>query len=301
MTDPGTSSPDANSDSVEQFLADLRKLRDNQPSLSYEALAGRARKRGYTRSSSAMHNVYRADKLPTRETVSAFVVALADVATAAEFDERWVRLNGGIETTAAGGIDGSAVSPEIGASAVDDARDDAPSPKRTRRAWWWWLAGFLVIVITNIVTCLVTIAVVRPAPVGTAPSAPATVSAFPAEPVRDGMNPNQLPHCLDDVQTVDSATNEAFTVKVNFSERCNATWGKVERIDGRGLGNTIGIRIYRAAAPDDDTTAQRTSERDATSAFTPIIVRTDPTERLCVDGAVTDGTRTVPAPRPVCL
>ncbi|WP_396349786.1 DUF2690 domain-containing protein [Gordonia amicalis] len=75
------------------------------------------------------------------------------------------------------------------------------------------------------------------------------------------MNPNQLPRCLDDVQTVDSATNEAFTVKVNFSEHCNAAWGKVERIDGRGLGNTIGIRIYPAAAPADSTTAQRTSDR----------------------------------------
>ncbi|MBA5846474.1 DUF2690 domain-containing protein [Gordonia amicalis] len=246
-----------------------------------------------------MHAVYRADKLPTRETVSAFVVALTDAATAEEFDTRWVELNGGGDPAASDEVDGSMVPPRT-APEVDDAQDQKPEPKGTRRVWWWVVA-VLVVVISNIITCLVTIAVVRPTTTDTAANAPEAAGAPPAEPVRNGMNPNQLPRCLDDVQTVDSATNEAFTVKVNFSEHCNAAWGKVERIDGRGLGNTIGIRIYPAAAPADSTTAQRTSERDATAAFTPILVRTDPTERLCVEGTVTDGARTIPAARPVCL
>lgn len=293
VTDPDTSSPDVAGDSVEQFLTDLRQLRDRQPSLSYQAMSDRAKQRGRELSRSAMHTVYGSRKLPTRDAVAAFVVALTDTATAEEFDTRWVELN---DPAASDKVDGSTVLPD--APEVDDAQDQEPEPdsRRTRRVWWWVVA-VLVVVVSNIITCLVTIAVVRPAMTDAAANAPQS----PAEPVRNGMNPNQLPSCLDDVQTVDSATNEAFTVKVNFSEHCNAAWGKVERIDGRGLGNTIGIRIYPAATPADNTTAQRTSERDATAAFTPILVRTDPTERLCVEGTVTDGARTIPAARPVCL
>ena len=285
VTDPDTSPPDVDGDSVEQFLSDLRQLRDRQPSLSYQAMSDRAKQRGRELSRSAMHTVYGSRKLPTRDAVSAFVVALTDTATAEEFDTRWVELNGGDPATS---------------GEVDDAQEPSPDPKRTRRVWWWVVA-VIVVVVSNIITCLVTIAVVRPATTDTAANAPESPVVSQAGPVRNGMNPNQLPRCLDDVQTVDSATNEAFTVKVNFSEHCNAAWGKVERIDGRGLGNTIGIRIYPAATPADNTTAQRTSERDATAAFTPILVRTDPTERLCVDGTVTDGARTIPAARPVCL
>lgn len=299
MTDPGTSSPGSDDDSGEHFLADLRQLRDRQPSVSYATMATRAKQRGYKLSRSAMHNVYRARKMPTREAAYAFVVALTDLATAEKFNERWLKLND--ETTATDEIGGPA-APPVGGPDVEDAPDAEPAdPKRTRRSWWW-LVAFLVVVVTNTITWLVTIAVVRPSTTETTPTTPDIAASSPAAAtLRDGMNPNQLPRCLDDVQTVDSTTNEAFTVKVNFSEHCNAAWGKVERIDGRGLGNTIEIRIYPTATPDDDTTAQRTSEKDATKAFTPIIVRTDPTERLCVVGTVTDAARTIPAARPVCL
>ena len=300
MTDPGTSSPGSDGDSVEQFLADLRLLRDRQPSVSYETMATRATQRGYKLSRSAMHNVYQARKMPTREAAYAFVVALTDLATAEKFNERWLKLND--ETTATDGIGGPAAPPEVGGPDVEDAPGAEPDSKRTRRSWWWLVAFLVVVMVTNTITWLVTIAVVRPSTTETTPSASDIAASSPAAAtVRDGMNPNQLPQCLNDVQTVDSTTNESFTVKVNFSEHCNAAWGKVERIDGRGLGNTIEIRIYPAAAPDDDTTAQRTSEKDATKAFTPIIVRTDPTERLCVAGTVTDAARTIPAARPVCL
>ncbi len=298
---PDTSSLDVAGDSVEQFLIDLRQLRDRQPSLSYQAMSDRAKQRGRELSRSAMHTVYGSRKLPTRDAVSAFVVALTDTATAEEFDTRWVELNGG-DPSVADKVDGSRSTVPPDAPEVDDAQDQEPEPDSTRtRRVWWWMVAMLVVVASNIITCLVTIAVVRPSTTDNAANAPKSAAAPTAEPVRNGMNPNQLPRCLDDVQTVDSATNEAFTVKVNFSEHCNAAWGKVERIDGRGLGNTIGIRIYPAATPAGNTTAQRTSERDATAAFTPILVRTDPTERLCVDGTVTDGARTIPAARPVCL
>jgi hypothetical protein len=84
-----------------------------------------------------------------------------------------------------------------------------------------------------------------------------------------------------------------------FSVKCRAAWARITRADDSALGNHVEVVIYRRSDPDGNT-RQEAVEPDVKSAFTTLIVRADPTDRLCAIGAVvTNGTRSA-AVEPIC-
>jgi hypothetical protein len=70
-----------------------------------------------------------------------------------------------------------------------------------------------------------------------------------------------------------------------FSVKCRAAWARITRADDSALGNHVEVVIYRRSDPDGNT-RQEAVEPDVKSAFTTLIVRADPTDRLCAIGAV---------------
>ena len=91
----------------------------------------------------------------------------------------------------------------------------------------------------------------------------------------------------------------AVLLEILFSAKCRAFWARITRSDDRALGNHIEVSLYRRSEPDGST-RQDAVEPDVKAAFTTLIVRSDPTDRLCATGAtLTDGTR-VTAVEPIC-
>ena len=75
---------------------------------------------------------------------------------------------------------------------------------------------------------------------------------------------------------------------------------KIERDDTLGKGNTIRLTLYRRDDPTSPAT-QTADDPDVQSAYTPMIVRRDPTDRICVTGSITTtGTDTIEAQQPIC-
>ena len=142
------------------------------------------------------------------------------------------------------------------------------------------------LLITNVMTGLVVHRISRPEP-NSAPTA-------------TGDNPLDTP-CLDDAKVATSTNkNPHFLLEIVFSVKCRAAWARITRVDDNALGNHVEVVIYRRSDPDGST-RQEAVEPDVKSAFTTLIVRADPTDRLCAIGAVVTKDTRSDAVEPVCI
>lgn len=252
-------------DSVERFVGDLRRLRDDlEMPPTWDAMVHRAKIRGVRVSKSTLHKIAKLEGLPSALAVRGYLTALSK--DPAEVD-RWVARRTAL----------------IALPGEQDAAEFATLlPGRTR---WRWVAIVATLLITNVLTGLIVHRISTPEPT----SAPAAT----------GDNPLDTP-CLDDAKIATSTNkNPQFLLEIVFSVKCRAAWARITRTDDSALGNRVEVVIYRRSDPDGST-RQEAVEPDVKSAFTTLIVRADPTDRLCAVGAVvTNDTRSATV-EPIC-
>ena len=269
----GELSGSASDDSVELFLADLRRLRDDKvPTPSFKQMEVRAVLHGDSVAKTTLHKVYASPSLPSEKALRSYVFALTqDEGIVQNWVKRWAKL----------------------------APEPVPPPSPRRRRFWpplRWIAGVgALVIISNVLTALITVAVLDDDS-GSGP----TATGSSGESVQTGTDPISEDTCRQDAQIAASTRqNPEFLMKIIFSPTCNAAWGKVERTDTLGHGNTITITTYRSDDPGGPAT-QRAHEPDVQSAFTNMIVRRDPTDRICVTASITIAGRTITSSAPLC-
>ncbi len=258
-------------DSVERFVGDLRRLRDDvEVPPTWDAMVHRARTRGVRVSKSTLHKVAKLEGLPSELAVRGYLTALSK--DPAEI-ERWTARRTALVTLR---------------GAQDAAEFTTRLPGRPR--WQWWVAIVATLLITNVMTGFVVHRISTPQPQPQSNSAPAAT----------GDNPLDT-RCLDDAKVATSTNkNPQFLLEIVFSVKCRAAWARITRADDSALGNHVEVVIYRRSDPDGGT-RQEAVEPDVKSAFTTLIVRSDPTDRLCAIGAViTKDTRSA-AVEPICI
>nr|WP_254700912.1 DUF2690 domain-containing protein [Curtobacterium pusillum] len=107
--------------------------------------------------------------------------------------------------------------------------------------------------------------------------------------------------CVDDAKVVASeARSHDIQLQIIYSAACHAAWSRITRYDDRSSGNTVTTSIYRQIAPKAGD-RQTTTEADAQSAYTTLIVRPSAETRLCADGAITIDGATIDVGDPLCL
>lgn len=106
--------------------------------------------------------------------------------------------------------------------------------------------------------------------------------------------------CVEDAKIASSDdSHPEFLFELLFSPQCQAGWARVTRKDQAAIGNQISISIYRRADPSG-LTRQDALEPDVHSAYTTMILREDPTDRLCAEGSITLAQNTISS-RPLCI
>lgn len=251
-------------DGVERFVGDLRQLREQFPGRSFVGMAARAKV-----SKTVLHDaVTRTDRLPSERTVRA-LVGLLDPRHVEDWVARRDRIASFTATVTA------ELSPE-----VDDATSEhAQSSHRGRfdRPSWGLVIALLVMV--GAVSVVATV-VLRP----TAPNSVASPSPRSGPAVRDGEDPIHT-RCIKDAAVAAAHTVPGVgTLELVFSASCNAYWGKATRGDGRSRGYQIKVTTVDL---DNRSRSETATEPHVTSAYTFLLVRADPTDRICVSGSVT--------------
>ncbi|MBH0781413.1 DUF2690 domain-containing protein [Nocardia bovistercoris] len=157
------------------------------------------------------------------------------------------------------------------------------------RHWKWAVVTLALLIVTNAVTAVTAGWIVRDDAQAAAPT------------IVTGGDPLNT-ECMKDVVTANSvvAAGGAFELKILYSTRCNAAWAKVTRTDHAGFGNRITVTIFRRSEPQGES-RQFADEHDVDSAYTMVIVRQDPTDRLCATGSATNGSTEVTVEPPICL
>ncbi|WP_191090937.1 DUF2690 domain-containing protein [Serinicoccus hydrothermalis] len=122
-----------------------------------------------------------------------------------------------------------------------------------------------------------------------------TIAATASDTVETSENPVQTgddpadTRCVDDARIVGALDEDGFTVEIIFSPACDAAWGRIARHDDQGHGNRIEVAIYDRDDPEGPS-RQQAVEPDIAGAYTMLIVKDSPVQRLCVEGAAfTDG------------
>jgi transcriptional regulator with XRE-family HTH domain len=254
--------PDSDADTVERFASDLRALRQ---AAGNPTLAALDRRSGISKS--VLSDALSGRVLPTERTVEGLTRALdADVRLWAE---RRRRLDPG---------------PRV-------ARPGAgPRPATVRRR-----TAIALAVGCSVLAAAATLVAARAAwdPAVTVPEGPRYV-------VANGTDPATTP-CVDDAAVVASETRERDTqLQIVYSEACHAAWARITRYDDASAGNAVSAGIYRQIAPEA-ADRQDTTEPDAQSAYTTLLVRETPETRLCASGSITvDGAR-IDLDPPVCV
>jgi hypothetical protein len=144
----------------------------------------------------------------------------------------------------------------------------------------------------------------RAVPAVAGPAASASVSAAatdaPEIAVKTGTDPAQT-RCVDDAKVVASQTETHNTqLQIIYSAACHAAWSRINRYDGKATGNEISTSIYRQIAPNARD-RQETTEPDAQSAYTTLIVRPTPQTEICAVGSITLNGQTISLGTPVCM
>ncbi|MEV4829916.1 DUF2690 domain-containing protein [Micromonospora sp. NPDC049257] len=225
-------------------------------------------------SKSTLHKVAKLEALPSELAVRGYLTALG--VDHAEI-ERWVARRTAL------------VTPPGEQNAAEFTSRPPGQPR-----WRWWAAVAVTLLITNVVTGFVVHRVSTPEPVTAPTTKPTPASAA------TGDNPLDTP-CLDDAKVATSTNkNPEFLLEIVFSVRCRAAWARITRADDSPLGNHVEVAIYRRSDPHGDT-RQEAVEPDVKSAFTTLIVRADPTDRLCAIGAVVTRDDRSAAAEPICV
>ena len=262
-------------DTVEEFAADLRHYRVVAGSPTLAAL-GHAT--GLSRT--ILSEAFSGKRLPSARTVAAL---------AEEFD-----------------VDVRAVLRRR--DALDAAVEDVPStPEVTRQGDKTRRGQMLGVAAASFVAGAVIAATVT----GFAMSGQAVSAAHPAASspspsptptsvARSGQDPANLP-CVNDAAVVASATRAHQTqLQIIYSAVCHAAWARITRYDGKSTGNEVSASIYRNIAPHA-ADRQSTTEPDAQSAYTTLLVRPTPATELCAVGSITLSGATISLGPPLCL
>ena len=286
-TDPAIGRPpDAGAtDSVHAFKADLDRFRQAHPRSGYDALARRLKSGDFGPDNvigrSTLNEAIGPDKpLPQARTVRAMVLALTDGDD--EAAQQWVSRRNRL----AGAPDAPSQSEAQTAGGLDAApAPSRSSPKRDRlRRVAVWTAVIVAFLASNTITYLVSHHTTGPTPYQ----------------ARTGDNPMKTP-CTDDARVAaTSRDNPAFLLELIYSPQCDAGWGRITRSDDLDMGNEVRVDIYRLSDPTGPS-RQPAVEPNAHSAFTTLIVRSDPTARLCVTGSITTGGVASASARPLCI
>lgn len=157
------------------------------------------------------------------------------------------------------------------------------------RHWKWVVLVLALLIVTITLTALTTRWIVRN------DSQPArAIIATGGDPLGTD--------CLKDVVTANSARSAggAFELKILYSAACDAAWAKVTRTDNAGFGNRITVTIFQFSDPQGPT-RQFADEYNVDSAYTMVIVRHDPTDRLCATGSVSNGPTEVKVDPAICM
>lgn len=260
---PAEAAPSAfgNADSLERFTADLRALRIRAGNPTLAALD---RQTGIAKS--VLSDAFSGKVLPTERTVTGVTTALG--VDPQDWLERRRALDNDTRPARYG---------------------DLPTPRATvrRRTAVLIAAGCFVLgaAAASVVTWLV---------VGPASPAAARVTVEP------GTDPANTP-CVDDAVVTASVTRALETqLQIVYSEQCHAAWARITRYDGAATGNSVSASIYRQIAPTADD-RQDTTEPDAQSAYTTLIVRESPDVRLCATGSLTVDGEQINLGDPICM
>ncbi len=128
----------------------------------------------------------------------------------------------------------------------------------------------------------------------------ADAATAPAIVVENGTDPAETP-CVDDAAVVASEMRSHDTqLQIIYSASCHAAWARITRYDNHSAGNAVSTSIYRQIAPDA-ADKQSTTEPDAESAYTTLLVRPTPATRLCAVGSITRDGERLDLGTPLCL
>lgn len=123
----------------------------------------------------------------------------------------------------------------------------------------------------------------RPEAVAATEPEPGSPSVLPVE---NGVDPAAT-SCLDDARPAASETRiESVLLEVMWSDRCQAAWGRITRYDNQSFNNSVHIEIYPQSA-DRNNHRQESTVEGVQSAYTALVVRTDPNTRICAHGSIT--------------
>lgn len=252
----------AEPDSPERFAADLRALRRQAGDPTLAALD---RQTGISKS--VLSDAFAGKALPTERTVEGIAAALG-VDPAGWLDRRRAL--------------------DAGSRPARPTPSARPATVRRRTAVWVAVGCFAAGAAGATGVTWAVVGQAGPA----AAAARVTVAA--------GDDPANTP-CVDDAIVAASVTRDRDTqLQIVYSDECHAAWARVTRYDDAAAGNTVSASIYRQIAP---TAADRqdTTEPDAQSAYTTLIVRDSPQTRLCAVGSITVGGQTIDLGEPICL
>lgn len=270
-----TETPEPSQDPLEQFAADLRKLRIAAGSPTYELLSSQT---GVSKS--VLAAALSGKSVPSARTVSALVRAFgADM-------EAWLERRDGL----AGG-----------------QRPPVPTGEASEPPAAWWRRRSTVIASLGgfaagaAIATLVTLLVVPLAVTSSLESeARADLADQPRITVDNGDDP-AFTECVDDAAVATAVTGpDDALLEIIWSNECYAGWGRITRYDEKMVGNTVSVAIYPETAPDGPDRQQAT-EHGVQGAYTTLLVRKTPDTLLCAVGSYTiDGAR-IDMGEPICI
>ena len=118
--------------------------------------------------------------------------------------------------------------------------------------------------------------------------------------VKTGTDPAQT-KCVNDAKVVVSQNGpHDMQLQIVYSAACHAAWSRIGRYDNAATGNEVSTSIYRSIAPDAKD-RQSTTEPDAQSAYTTLIIRPTPQTEICAVGSDTLNGVTQDFGKPVCM
>ncbi|WP_280247619.1 DUF2690 domain-containing protein [Nocardia abscessus] len=271
MSEQSAADEDLPPDSLAAFAEDLKAVKNRYPEVSYEIMERRLRRRGLNVSRSSLNNAVKPESLASERTVRGFILALTNDE---QLVERWLVRRAAL------------ASSDRTESGAESPTGPPTAPHQPSRRWWW--AAAVLLVVSNIVTGVLVGFWDRPAGTG----APALLA-------RTGDDPGKT-ECRHDAKVaVASTAHPMFLLEILFSHTCDAAWARITRYDNAGLGNRLTVVIYRRSDPNGPT-RQEAVEPDVGSAYTTLIVRNDPTDRLCASGSASLGDRVETTPQPIC-
>ncbi|MGO1315999.1 MAG: hypothetical protein ACTMIR_03035 [Cellulomonadaceae bacterium] len=281
-----------NQDDVQQFARDLRQLRFDNGTPTYESLA---RATGLSRSIIA--TAFGGRRLPSERTVHGIVAALDGDPTA------WLERRVRVEAATRQGPDGheapadladrdatasAAIAVDADSESADDADITRTVPLRTAILVGASAAVAALVLGTMLGTSL------RPEPAVAESSGRGSVAPATGENIFDT-------RCVDDGIVIASETRELETqFQVLLSYECNAVWSRVLRYDGAAYSNEISVRIYPKGDPDSPD-AQTAVVQDAATAITTMIVQESVTDEFCATAWLTVEDGTVDLGDPICV